>query len=94
MAARGRRVLVVEDDEAIRGLLSDVLAGEGYEIEVAAGGHAALALLREWRRDLIILDLLIPDMDGRTFHLARRKLPGAADVPVLVLSAAGDLRGG
>jgi CheY-like chemotaxis protein len=84
----GRRILLIEDDASTRSLLSDLLAGEGYETRTAAGGREGLAVLGKWRPDLIMLDLSLPDMEARTFRVAQGKLASAADVPVLVVSAA------
>jgi two-component system chemotaxis response regulator CheY len=82
-----RRVLVVDDDEAIRDLLDDVLELEGYESRTAADGEAALAAAVDWTPDLIVLDLMMPKMDGWQFREAQRALPHLRDVPVLVVSA-------
>ena len=87
-----RRVLVVDDDATIRGFVSEALADEGYEIRTASNGRRALDVLREWKPNLIVLDLMMPEMDGWTFRAEQRKLPDAADVPVVVLSAVRDLR--
>ena len=84
----GHRVLLIDDDASTRGLLSELLAGEGYETRTAAGGREGLTVLGEWRPDLVMLDLSLPDMDARTFRVAQRKLTGAAEVPLLVVSAA------
>ena len=86
--AGGHRVLLIDDDASTRSLLSDLLAGEGYETRTAAGGREGLRVLGEWRPDLILLDLSLPDIDARTFRIAQRKLTSAADVLVLVVSAA------
>lgn len=82
-----RRVLVVDDEEGIRGLLEAILADEGYETSGARDGLAALDTLRTWLPDLILLDLSMPRMDGREFLEARHQAGLAADVPVIVLSA-------
>lgn len=86
-----RRVLIVDDDETIRGFLIDLLADEGYETRVACNGAEGLEILHGWRPDAIMLDLMMPVMDGWSFRAAQRALPGAADVPVIVLSAGRDL---
>ena len=87
----GRRVLVADDDPSIQGFLAEALADEGYEVRTAANGREALAILREWRPDLILLDLMMPEMDGWAFRAAQRTMPDASDVPVIVLSATRDL---
>jgi CheY-like chemotaxis protein len=57
-------VLVVDDDEGILELETDVLQGEGYSVEQAAGGAAAIEQLKRARPDLVLLDLLMPGIDG------------------------------
>jgi two-component system chemotaxis response regulator CheY len=78
---------VVDDDEAIRDLLDDVLELEGYESRCAADGEAALEAAADWTPDLIVLDLMMPKMDGWQFREAQRALPHLRDVPVVVVSA-------
>jgi CheY-like chemotaxis protein len=80
------RVLVVDDDPVLRETLEAVLAGEGYEVEAAGNGLEALSVLPGWRPDLIILDLMMPIMDGWRFRAEQRQTP-SADVPVLVLTS-------
>ena len=86
MTERPRRVLVVEDDTSIRDTLELALTVQGYEVATAANGREAMALLRRWRPDLIVLDLMMPVMDGWNFRVAQRRA-GYDDVPVLVLTA-------
>jgi DNA-binding response OmpR family regulator len=83
---RPRRVLIVEDDASIRDTLELALAVQGYQVATAANGRDGMALLREWRPDLIVLDLMMPVMDGRQFRVEQR-LAGCDGVPVLVLTA-------
>ena len=87
MPERGR-VLVVEDDQAVRQVLVDSLRFEEYEVEEAPDGRAALEVLDRWRPDLILLDLMMPRMDGWQFRAAQLARPDARDVPVVVVSAA------
>ena len=91
MSERERRLLVVDDDVSIRGFLAEALADEGYEVRTASDGHEALAVLKEWRPDLILLDLMMPRMDGWVFRAEQRNMPGVSDVPVIILSATRDL---
>ena len=92
MEQSARRVLVVDDDRAIRGFVAEVLTDEGYEVKTAGDGSEALAVSREWRPDLIVLDLMMPNMDGWTFRARQRQVDALADVPVVVTSAATTLR--
>ena len=85
-----KRILVTEDDREIRLALVDMLELSGYEVRAASHGLAALAVLDTWRPDAIVLDLLMPEMDGSSF-LAALAERGQADIPVLLLSALRDL---
>ena len=87
------RVLVVDDDALIRETLAAALRDEGYAVRVAAEGRAALATLNEWPPDVIVLDLMMPGMDGWAFRAAQRSVDAVARVPVIVLSAAHNLHG-
>ena len=83
------RVLVVEDEESIAQVLVEVLASEEYDVRRAANGLDGLGILDAWTPHLIVLDLMMPVMDGRTFRHAQRRLDrGRGEIPVLVLSGA------
>lgn len=86
-----RRILVVEDDAGLRETLAEVLADDGHDVQVAADGEAALAALPDWTPELIVLDLMMPGMNGYEFRRAQRQLPGAATTKVLLLSAAHEI---
>lgn len=82
------RILVVDDDNDLREILSVVLAAEGYEVRAAVDGVAALAeLRRDGRPSLILLDMMMPRLDGEAFMRALRTDPGLADIPVVILTA-------
>jgi CheY-like chemotaxis protein len=79
-------VLVVDDDDCIRGALQALLEDEGYRVLAAENGLEALAVCGEGLPSLIVLDLMMPKMDGVTFMEALRR--GHPSIPpVLVLSA-------
>jgi DNA-binding response OmpR family regulator len=85
--AKCGRVLVVEDDLVIGQVVADVLTDEGHEVRWATDGRAALAVLHTWRPDIIVLDLMMPAMDGRAFRVAQMRLTEEIGrVPVIVLS--------
>ena len=84
-----RHVLIVEDDAAIRGLLEGVLQSEGYAVSLANSGIDGLAQMRVRQPDLVLLDLMLPDMDGWTMLRVRERERDLAQIPVLVISAAG-----
>ena len=84
-------ILVVEDDDAIRTLVAEVLEDDGYRVREATNGAEALERLREERPDLIVLDLMMPVMDGWTFVNECRRLRWCGEVPIVVTSASHDL---
>ncbi len=81
----GRRVLVVDDEDSITELVAMALRYEGYSVETADSGYRALALLESFRPELVILDVMLPDIDG--FNVAERIRRERRDVPVLFLTA-------
>ena len=80
------RILVIDDHEDNRLLLEDILSMAGHEVVLAASGAEALALLPAASVDLVLLDLLMPGMNGLEVLLAMRARPALAELPVLVLS--------
>src|SRR5207237_4774938 len=84
-------VLVVDDDPAIRGLVAEALRGEGYLVDVAAHGREALEAMRANRPATVILDLMMPVMDGFSFLEACQKEQLCMGVPIVVISAVQDL---
>jgi two-component system response regulator MprA len=81
---------VAEDDSEIRQAVIDMLEFSGYEVRTAPNGAQALDTLDRWRPDAIILDMLMPEMDGPTF-LKSLRARGKDDIPVILLSAMRDL---
>ena len=79
-------MLVVDDDEPIRNVVSDVLSDEGYDVSVAVDGADALTSCRNSCPDLILLDLNMPGVDGRAFLAAYRR-EQACPAPVVIFSA-------
>jgi len=86
----GKRILVVDDDPDLRELLFTALADEGFEVVPASNGEEALGLLRTFRPDVIVLDLMMPVMDGWQF--AKELKARDEDIPIVLLSAARDLK--
>ncbi|MET9552642.1 response regulator transcription factor [Streptomyces sp. NPDC006645] len=81
----GSRVLVVDDEPAILDVLVTSLRFLGYEVTEAATGRAALAAVRQHAPHLVLLDVMLPDLDG--FEVVRRLRQGGSDVPVVFLTA-------
>jgi CheY-like chemotaxis protein len=91
------RVMAVDDDHVIRGLLEVNLEMEGHEVVVATNGREALDLARADAPDLILLDVMMPEVDG--WHVAEelREDPATAEIPIIFLTARameGDVRRG
>ena len=82
-----RRVLLVEDDDDLRLILGRLLEDAGFTVIEAENGRVALERLRDGAADAIILDLMMPDMNGWEFRLRQRKDPLLSNTPVLVISA-------
>ncbi|GDY00927.1 hypothetical protein LBMAG49_02560 [Planctomycetota bacterium] len=80
-------VLVVEDDPASAEMLQRTLVKDGWQVEIAGNGKEALLLVAKRRPALIMLDLMMPEMDGFQFVEALRKNPGAENIPVIVVTA-------
>lgn len=81
-------VLVVEDDEALRTVLQEVLDSYDFRASGAANGLEALERVEEVRPDCIVLDLIMPELDGLGFLDAfRRVFPDQAELPILAMSA-------
>ncbi len=85
-----RRVLVVEDEDDIRDTLADVLTAEGYVVETAQNGLEALALVKSMEPDLVLVDLMMPVMNGWDFHRRIRQNPSTAGLRVVAVSAIQD----
>jgi len=84
------RLLFVEDDSAIRESLGEALQEDGFEVVAAANGREALEHLRNGARpSAILLDLMMPVMDGWDFRRAQLDDPSLRDIPVVVVSASG-----
>jgi CheY-like chemotaxis protein len=80
-------ILVVEDDEDMRGLLGMVLEVAGYRPRLVSNGHDALQVIEGDHPVLILLDLMMPVMDGWTLCRLLRDRPDTAQIPVVILSA-------
>src|SRR5262245_7048564 len=84
----GARLLLVEDDVSIRSALAEMLGDEGFTVTTAENGRAALDQLRQGPApDVIVLDLMMPEMDGWEFRVAQRADPLLAGIPLLAMSA-------
>lgn len=87
-------VLIVDDDPDIREVLSDLLTSEGFSVASASNGERALTWLKtSGRPSVILLDLMMPVMNGKTFRSEQLRDTELAQVPVVVMSASENLLG-
>lgn len=89
MADQGTRtVLLVDDEHAIVEALGEFLAWDGYTVKVAANGRAALQVLRDGPVDVVVLDMMMPAMDGLQAAAAIRADVALQHIPIVLMSAA------
>src|SRR6266403_5969474 len=84
-----KHILVVDDESQITRVLRTSLSSHGYDIRVANDGETALEIIKDWSPDLVITDLVMPNMDG--LELCRR-LRTKTQIPIIVLSVRGEER--
>jgi len=80
-------VLIVDDERPIRDILAEILSFDGFTVVTAIDGVDALAAVQQQSPDAVVLDLMMPRMDGLAFLEAFRGSPGFASIPVVILSA-------
>jgi DNA-binding response OmpR family regulator len=83
-------ILVIDDDPTIRLLVTDVLQVEGYEVRTAEDGFAGLRAIEAGRPDCVVLDVMMPGMDGHAVLQRIRAADGGPELPVVMLTAAAD----
>lgn len=86
-----KKILVVEDDDAIRQLYVEILNSEGFETIEAVNGQIGLEMVQSQRPSLVLLDLMMPVMDGKSMLHRVREIPEFKTLPVIVLTNAGDV---
>ncbi len=83
------RVLVVDDDDNIRYLLHTAVKHAGFDVDDAANGRDAMAKVASWHPDLVLLDVMLPDLDG--FEVCRRLRADRVETPIIFLTARDDV---
>ncbi len=86
-----RRILLVEDDPDLAAFMQAVLVADGFEVTLAADGRAGLDALEQRPYALVVLDLMMPGMDGWHFRVEQEHDAALAPIPVVVLSGATDV---
>ena len=85
-----RKIVVVEDEIDIRELIAHNLSRDGFEVETALDGEAAVHLIRRTLPDLVLLDLMIPKMDGLEVCKSLRKDESTSNIPIIMVTAKGE----
>ena len=91
VAKKSGRILIVDDDQDAREILNRLLKGEGYECLTADGGQRCLEIARSEAVDVILLDVMMPDMDGFQVCEALRKNERTREIPIILLTAKDDM---
>ena len=85
-----RRILIIDDEVVIREILRLLLIGEGYEVREAEDGREGLDVLTSWRPDVILLDLMMPRMNGWEFRSHQLQVEDIRKVPTVFVTAVYD----
>lgn len=80
------RVLIIDDDEAVHAVLTNMLTREGYSTRIARDGKEGLKIARDYKPDLIVLDILMPGIDGWAVLTQLKAMPELADTPIILLT--------
>lgn len=88
--AAGKTILVVDDDANIRSLLEQEFTEAGYTVRLAANGREALERIREERPGLVVLDVMMPEMNGFDVAAVLKNDPATMDIPIIILSIVED----
>ncbi|MFS2186817.1 PleD family two-component system response regulator [Mucilaginibacter sp. Mucisp84] len=87
IASYQKKVLVVDDDKDIRELMHLILEMEGYAVTELDNGHGVLEAIQTLRPDVVLLDVMLGDMDGRDICKHLKNDPGMQDIPIIIVSA-------
>jgi DNA-binding response OmpR family regulator len=82
-----RHIICIEDEPEMIDLIQLILTRRGFEVTGATGGKEGLTLVREKRPDLVLLDLMMPDMDGWEVYQQMKAEESTRDIPVIVVTA-------
>jgi len=81
-----KKILAVDDEERILGLIAEILLSNGYEVVTAKSGGGAIRKTKKYRPDLIIMDILMPDLDGAETVKILQENPATRNIPILFIS--------
>jgi DNA-binding response OmpR family regulator len=88
----GQRVLIVDDEAAVADLIEAVLVQEGYTVAIARDGVQGILLARDWKPDLVLMDIMLPGLDGTTAIRRLNSDPATAELPIVAMSAGRTIR--
>jgi CheY-like chemotaxis protein len=83
-----KKILLIDDEEDIRGLLKELLTAEGYEVKEASNGKDGLSLMKKQKFDLVVIDFFMPGMSGREVAENRKKDPSIKGTKFMFLTVA------
>ncbi len=86
-----KKILIIEDESNLRKSIEEILTGEGYTVFGAGDGEEGLAMAKEKKPDMVLLDLILPKKDGFTVLKELRDDPSTGKIPVIVLSNLGEM---
>ncbi|MFA6475598.1 MAG: response regulator [Patescibacteria group bacterium] len=84
-----KRILIIEDEASLSRILQEVLTDRGYQVDVAAQGEEGWYKTKDTRPDLVLLDVIVPKLNGFTYLKRLRKAKKLANIPVIILSNLG-----
>jgi two-component system sensor histidine kinase/response regulator len=82
-----KKILIVDDDEVFLKMLNKTLTSSGYSVSMATNGKDAIDAARDWRPHLIILDIMMPEMDGGEAALVLEKDPTTKNIPIIFMTS-------
>jgi CheY-like chemotaxis protein len=88
----GQRILIVDDEKAVADLIEAVLVDEGYTVAIARDGIQGILLARDWKPDLVLMDVMLPGVDGTTAIRRLKNDPATAELPIVAMSAGRTIR--
>jgi DNA-binding response OmpR family regulator len=88
----GQRILIVDDEASVADLIEAVLVSEGYTVAIARDGIQGILLARDWKPDLVLMDVMLPGVDGTTAIRRLKSDPETADLPIVAMSAGRTIR--
>ena len=87
MNSEKKTVLIIDDREEIRELVAITLRGTEFKVLEASGGHKGIQIARKHKPDVILLDIMMPEIDGFTVSNFIKQIPDTKDIPIIFLTA-------